>query len=94
MPAIGRVVENEKKGDGTITSLVEVTAIHETGAKNRAKNTALLYNGYSHAVSGGKESSIGVEIESVEETGQRVLRSDYEVVVVLSGAGPFFEGIR
>lgn len=91
MPAIARVVDNEVRGDGTIETKVLITALHQTSAANRAKNRALLFNGYSTAITSSTEAGIGIEVKNIQKRESRIARNLYEVTTEISGAGEFLE---
>lgn len=91
MPAVARVVENTVMGDGTIKSVVRISALHEVAAKKRAKNRALLHNGYDKALSKPSKGVVEVEVKEMELVKERYMTKIYRVVVELSNVGRYLE---
>lgn len=89
MPALARVVENVRRGDGTIESTVRVTAATEGSAKRQARRSALRHNGYSDLVLSSDESEIKVGVVEVESQAPIGLRETFVVKVELTGAGEY-----
>lgn len=92
MPALARVVENTRMGDGTIESLVRVTTPTERAAVRQARRSALRHNGYSDVFLGDTSDKINVEVQGVEAERPIGLRQTYLVEVEITGAGEFLEG--
>lgn len=91
MPIINRVLENNVRGDGTIESLIRVTAVRQERAGPQALRTAVRHNGYADIVISSEATSLDAEVKGVEYSGRVGLIKTYIVETEITGAGDFLQ---
>jgi hypothetical protein len=92
MPFVGRVIETNYMGDGTIEDLVRVDAPTESVAKRQARRAALRSNGYADVVLQSPSWDIDVEVTDTQEINFVPYRRRFIVRVVTTGSGEYFKG--
>lgn len=98
MSVIARVLDNQVKSDGTITTELSVSAgpglyatFTESRVEAKAKNRALLHNGYDKLLSEKGRGPVSIDIKVMEETNDGIGYNTFYVVTEIEGATKFLE---
>jgi hypothetical protein len=96
MPVLSRVLDNTPHSDGSIVTVMSISVaggysdrVAEARVKTKAKNRALLHNGYDKAWSEKGVGNVAIEVTKLKETDGRFGYRTYRVITKITGAGPY-----
>lgn len=104
MPAIVRLIDNTRKSDGSIITELRVTVTGgisgsleerreiltpQNKAEVKAKNRALLHNGYDKAFKDADFGDVSIKTVKIEEMKDRFVTKRYYIVTEIEGATKF-----